>query len=160
EGDRMARMRLDRSPRSIEKFVYKSTKHVAWFIVALWTGYTFVGYFTPIRELGFNIATWNLGGWEAFWILFYGFPTLGNAGFMREQVCKYMCPYARFQSVMFDRDTLVITYDGSRGEPRGPRPRSIDPRSKGLGDCVDCNICVQVCPTGIDIRKGLQFECI
>ncbi|HVO88473.1 MAG TPA: cytochrome c oxidase accessory protein CcoG [Casimicrobiaceae bacterium] len=160
EGDRLARQRLDASPRSLEKFVIKALKHSAWFAVAFWTGYTFVGYFTPIRELGVNAITWQLGGWEAFWIVFYGFATYGNAGFMREQVCKYMCPYARFQSVMFDRDTLVITYDQSRGEPRGSRPKSADPRERGLGDCVDCGICVQVCPTGIDIRKGLQYECI
>ena len=79
---------------------------------------------------------------------------------MREQVCKYMCPYARFQSVMFDPDTLVITYDAKRGDPRGARGRKADPKAMGLGDCVDCNICVQVCPTGIDIRDGLQYECI
>ena len=105
-------------------------------------------------------SAWQLGPWESFWILFYGFATYGNAGWMREQVCKYMCPYARFQSVMFDRDTLVITYDAERGEPRGSRAKAVDRATKGLGDCVDCNICVQVCPTGIDIRKGLQYECI
>jgi cytochrome c oxidase accessory protein FixG len=160
EGDRLARIRLDAAPLSLEKVVVKSLKHTAWFVVALWTGYTFVGYFTPIADLGVRLITWQLGGWESFWVLFYGFATYGNAGFMREQVCKYMCPYARFQSVMFDKDTLVITYDGARGEPRGSRPKSANPREKGLGDCVDCNICVQVCPTGIDIRKGLQYECI
>jgi cytochrome c oxidase accessory protein FixG len=93
-------------------------------------------------------------------VLFYGFATYGNAGWMREQVCKYMCPYARFQSAMFDRDTLIITYDAKRGEPRGGRSRSADPGALGLGDCVDCGICVQACPTGIDIRDGLQYECI
>jgi len=160
EGDRLARIRLDAAPWSLEKLTYRATKHVAWLIVALWTGYTFVGYFTPIGDLGIRAATWQLGPWEAFWILFYGVATYGNAGFMREQVCKYMCPYARFQSVMFDRDTLVITYDGERGEPRGSRSRSVNPRERGLGDCIDCSICVQVCPTGIDIRKGLQYECI
>ncbi|HUH95642.1 MAG TPA: cytochrome c oxidase accessory protein CcoG [Casimicrobiaceae bacterium] len=160
EGDRPARLRLDAAPWSLEKFVLRATKHIAWFIVALWTGYTFVGYFTPIADLGLRAATWRLGPWEAFWILFYGFATYGNAGFMREQVCKYMCPYARFQSVMFDRDTLVITYDRERGEPRGARSKAVKPRERGLGDCVDCSICVQVCPTGIDIRDGLQYECI
>jgi cytochrome c oxidase accessory protein FixG len=133
---------------------------VAWLVVALWTGYTFVGYFSPIKELGIRAITWQLGPWEAFWILFYGFATYGNAGFMREQVCKYMCPYARFQSAMFDRDTLIIAYDRERGEPRGARSRKADHASAGLGHCIDCNICVQVCPTGIDIRKGLQYECI
>jgi len=160
EGDRLARVRLDAAPMSLEKFVIKGLKHTAWFVVALWTGYTFVGYFTPIRDLGVRAITWQLGGWESFWIVFYGLATYGNAGWLREQVCKYMCPYARFQSVMFDKDTLVITYDTARGEPRGGRSKSADRHAKGLGDCVDCGICVQVCPTGIDIRKGLQYECI
>src|SRR4029079_1145144 len=160
EVDRRARVRLDAAPLTLEKFVIKALKHTAWFAVALWTGYTFVGYFTPIRDLGVAAITWQLGPWELFWILFYGIATYGNAGWLREQVCKYMCPYARFQSVMFDKDTLVITYDRARGEPRGGRAKSVDPRAKGLGDCVDCGICVQVCPTGIDIRKGLQYECI
>jgi cytochrome c oxidase accessory protein FixG len=160
EGDRLARIRLDAAPLSLAKFVVKATKHIAWLTVALWTGYTFVGYFSPIREVGIHALTWQLGPWETFWMLFYGFATYGNAGFMREQVCKYMCPYARFQGVMFDKDTLVITYDEARGEPRGSRRKGVVPREKGLGDCVDCNICVQVCPTGIDIRNGLQIECI
>jgi cytochrome c oxidase accessory protein FixG len=160
EGERVARIKLDRARPSLEKFVIKAEKHAAWLVIALWTGYTFVGYFSPIRELGTRAITWQLGPWEAFWILFYGFATYGNAGFMREQVCKYMCPYARFQSAMFDRDTLIIAYDRERGEPRGARLRKTDPANAGLGHCIDCNICVQVCPTGIDIRKGLQYECI
>jgi len=160
EGDRLARIRLDAAGWSLEKFVVKALKHTAWLTIALWTGYTFAGYFAPIRDLGVRSISWELGGWEAFWILFYGFATYGNAGWMREQVCKYMCPYARFQSVMFDHDTLVIAYDASRGEPRGGRSRATDRTAAGIGDCVDCNICVQVCPTGIDIRKGLQYECI
>src|SRR4030095_3314332 len=160
EGDRLARIRLDAAPMTLRKFYLKAVKHAAWFAVALWTGYTFVGYFSPIREVGIDAITWQLGPWEGFWMLFYGFATWGNAGFMREQVCKYMCPYARFQGVMFDKDTLVITYDRDRGEPRGGRRKGVVPREQGLGDCVDCNICVQVCPTGIDIRDGLQYECI
>jgi cytochrome c oxidase accessory protein FixG len=160
EGDRLARMRLDREPWSARKLALRTAKHGAWLAVAAWTGVTFVGYFTPIGTLLREFATLSLGPWETFWCLFYGFATYGNAGYMREQVCKYMCPYARFQSAMFDRDTLVITYDARRGEPRGPRARSADPAAKGLGDCVDCGICVQVCPTGIDIRHGLQYECI
>ncbi len=160
EGERAARMRLDDAPLSAAKVGKKVMKHAAWITIALWTGYTFVGYFTPIRDLGARAAGLDLGPWETFWVLFYGFATYGNAGFMREQVCKYMCPYARFQSVMFDRDTLVITYDAGRGEPRGSRSRKLDPAKAGLGHCVDCNICVQVCPTGIDIRNGLQYECI
>ena len=160
EGDRVARIRLDAAPWSPRKLALRALKHSSWLAIALWTGYTFVGYFTPIRDLGSRALGLQLGPWESFWILFYGFATYGNAGFMREQVCKYMCPYARFQSVMFDRDTLVITYDEKRGEPRGPRAKGVASADKGLGDCVDCGICVQVCPTGIDIRKGLQYECI
>jgi len=160
EGDRSARMRLDAAPMSLEKFLRKASKQAAWIALALWTGFTFVGYFTPIRELTGLFANWVMGPWETFWIFFYAFATYGNAGFMREQVCKYMCPYARFQSAMFDKDTLIVSYDASRGEPRGPRSKKADPTVLGLGACVDCTLCVQVCPTGIDIRKGLQYECI
>ena len=160
EGDRNRRIALDRAPWSARKLRVKATKHALWAAVALWTGFTFVGYFSPIRELAQAVVSLSTGPWETFWILFYGFATWGNAGFMREQVCIYMCPYARFQSAMFDRDTLIITYDRERGEPRGPRARNADRRALGLGDCVDCGICVQVCPTGIDIRNGLQYQCI
>lgn len=160
EGDRSARIRLDSAAFSLEKLAKRATKHSAWIAVALWTGFTFVGYFTPIRELAALTAALALGPWQTFWVLFYGFATYGNAGFMREQVCKYMCPYARFQSAMFDKDTLIVTYDEERGEPRGPRSKKADPTAMGLGACVDCSLCVQVCPTGIDIRNGLQYECI
>jgi cytochrome c oxidase accessory protein FixG len=160
EGDRQRRMQLDKEAFSLKRLRLKLAKHGIWIALSLWTGFTFVGYFTPIGELANEVATLGLGPWESFWILFYGFATYGNAGWMREQVCIYMCPYARFQSAMFDTDTLVITYDGARGEPRGGRSRSTDPKAAGLGDCIDCGICVQVCPTGIDIRKGLQYECI
>ena len=154
EGDRNARMRLDKGKLGWRKLALKGTKHFLWIALSLWTGLTFVGYFTPIREL----LSSPPGAWEAFWVLFYGFATYGNAGWMREQVCKYMCPYARFQSAMFDKDTLIIMYDGNRGEPRGAGKK--DAASKSLGDCIDCGICVQACPTGIDIRNGLQYECI
>ncbi len=160
EGDRSARMRLDGSPLSLTKFSRKAGKQLAWIAVALWTGFTFVGYFTPIRELAGLFTSFGMGPWETFWVFFYGFATYGNAGFMREQVCKYMCPYARFQSAMFDKDTLIVSYDEARGEPRGARSKKADPKALGLGSCVDCTLCVQVCPTGIDIRKGLQYECI
>jgi cytochrome c oxidase accessory protein FixG len=160
EGDRSARMRLDQGAWSAAKLSRKALKHGLWLAVGLWTGFTFVGYFTPIQELGAAVLQWELGPWQMFWVGFYGFATYGNAGFMREQVCKYMCPYARFQSAMFDRDTLIVTYDEARGEPRGPRSKKADPAAMGLGACVDCTLCVQVCPTGIDIRKGLQYECI
>jgi cytochrome c oxidase accessory protein FixG len=133
---------------------------VLWLAVGLWTGFTFVGYFTPIHVLAAEVAQWSFGSWEMFWVLFYGFATYGNAGYMREQVCKHMCPYARFQSAMFDKDTLIVGYDQTRGEPRGSRARNADPSALSLGACIDCNLCVHVCPTGIDIRDGLQYECI
>ena len=160
EGDRSTRMRLDRQPMSLQKLSRKTAKHVVWIGFALWTGFTFVGYFTPIHVLSHEIARLSLGPWEWFWVLFYGFATYGNAGWMREQVCKYMCPYARFQSAMFDKDSLIITYDKQRGEPRGARSKTDAAASHTLGDCIDCSMCVQVCPTGIDIRNGLQYECI
>jgi polyferredoxin len=216
EGDRNKRMKLDAAPWSREKFLRKGGKHVLWLVFALWTGFTFVGYFTPIRDLGARLVPFEWGGWEIFWVLFYSLATWGNAGVLREQVCKYMCPYARFQSAMFDRNTLIIAYDPMRGEPRGARKKnalsSVLQRVRGLlpmdvatsavvhaaqhrsaadlkagarattglvvdaqdglppppvvnspedlGDCIDCTICVQVCPTGIDIRNGLQYECI
>lgn len=165
EGPRSSRLRLARQPWSLEKAGRRGAKHLAWGLVALWTGFTFVGYFTPVRSLGGAIAAFGLGPWETFWILFYALATYGNAGWMREQVCKYMCPYARFQSAMFDRDTLVVSYDAGRGEPRGAlRKAAAAPAAAAAGqvagDCIDCGMCVQVCPAGIDIRNGLQYECI
>ncbi len=160
EGDRNHRIKLDKQPWSFEKLRIKATKHGLWILLALWTGVTFVGYFSPIRQLVPQVFSLSVGFWQGFWIVFYAFATWGNAGFLCEQVCKYMCPYARFQGVMFDRDTLVITYDNKRGDPRGSRKRNADYKSLGLGDCVDCSLCVQVCPTGIDIRDGQQYECI
>ncbi len=158
EGDRNARMQLDSSRFSQRKLLLKTAKHAVWIALSLWTGFTFVGYFTPIHNLLVDVKQLSVGPWEGFWILFYGFATYGNAGWMREQVCKYMCPYARFQSAMFDRDTMIVTYDARRGEPRGKK--RIASGAAAAGDCVDCSICVQVCPTGIDIRDGLQYECI
>ena len=159
EGERSARVRLDASAWGFEKVWKKTVKQSLWVAFSLWTGFTFVGYFIPIRQLGVELLALQ-GGWQLFWVLFYGFATYGNAGFLREQVCKYMCPYARFQSAMFDKDTLIVTYDEARGEPRGPRVKATDYKAKGLGDCIDCTLCVQVCPVGIDIREGLQYECI
>jgi cytochrome c oxidase accessory protein FixG len=160
EGDRNARMKLDEADIGAEKLARKAGKYGAWILLSAWTGLTFVGYFTPIRTVWNEVWAFSLGPWEMFWILFYSGFTYLMAGHMREQVCKYMCPYARFQGVMFDPDTLVITYDRERGEPRGARAKKADHRNAGLGHCVDCNICVNVCPTGIDIRQGLQYECI
>ena len=160
EGDRSKRMKLDKGPWTFDKIRKKTLKQFCWIALALFTGYTFVGYFSAIQPLTADLLNFRAGTWEVFWVLFYGGATYGNAGFMREQVCKYMCPYARFQGAMFDRDSLIITYDSERGEPRGGRRRGSDAEAQGLGDCVDCTMCVQVCPTGIDIRKGLQYECI
>jgi len=160
EGKRTQRMKLDKAPTTAKKIRTKALKHTVWIAFSLWTGFTFVAYFTPIDELANKLLNLSLGPWETFWILFYSFATYGNAGFMREQVCKYMCPYARFQSAMFDSDTLMVAYHPERGDPRGSRRRSVEPASVGLGDCIDCHVCVQVCPTGIDIRDGLQYECI
>ena len=160
EGDRSARMRLDAQPLGINKFLRKAGKQAAWLAVGLFTGFTFVGYFVPVHDLAMQALTLNIEPWPTFWVCFYGFATYGNAGFLREQVCKYMCPYARFQSALIDMDSLVIAYDAKRGEGRGARSRKADPKVLGLGDCIDCTLCVQVCPTGIDIRDGLQNECI
>ena len=160
EGDRMARQKLDAAPWSLKKLWRKGSKQVLWIALALWTGFTFVGYFSPIQTRWAEAFTLGFGPWEWFWVNFYALATYGNAGFLREQVCKYMCPYARFQSAMFDRDTMIVSYDEVRGEPRGSRPRGTDAAARGQGDCIDCTLCVQVCPTGIDIRKGLQYECI
>ncbi len=160
EGNSRQQKKRDQGPRNASYFGIKAAKHGVWLLFSLWTGFTFVGYFTPIQELWTNVLTWNLGPWESFWILFYGFATYGNAGFMREQVCIYMCPYARFQSAMFDHDTLIISYDEKRGDPRGSRKRGTPSADVGLGDCIDCGLCVQVCPVGIDIRNGLQYQCI
>lgn len=160
EGDRPKRIKLDEAPMSLNKLRIKGTKQFLWIALSFWTGFTFVGFFTPIDLLWSELLAFAMGPWETFWVIFYGFATYGNAGYMREQVCKYMCPYARFQSAMFDADTLVISYDPKRGDPRGSRRKGSDYRADGLGDCVNCGICVQVCPTGIDIRDGLQYECI
>ena len=160
EGNRLQQMKLDKAPMSLKKFRIKVSKHTLWVLFSLFTGFTFVAYFTPATELLARSLSFQLSGWETFWIVFYGFATYGNAGWMREQVCKYMCPYARFQSAMFDDDTLIVSYDEKRGDPKGSRKAGIDHRRQGLGDCIDCTMCVQVCPTGIDIRDGLQYECI
>ena len=159
EGDRSARMRLDAGDFNLERLVKKWYKHLLWLGLAMWTGFTFVGYFTPIKALGLEFLQTRMTSWEVFWVFFYGFATYGNAGFMREQVCKYMCPYARFQSAMFDADTLIVTYHAKRGEPRG-RHTTMAVVNRTTGDCIDCSLCVQVCPTGIDIRQGLQYDCI
>lgn len=160
EGDRNKRIKLDAQKWSGEKFLRKAAKQTIWIALALITAITFVGYFTPVRDLAIDFFTFQLDLTAVFWVLFFTGATYGNAGFMREQVCKYMCPYARFQSVMYDHDTLTVFYDKERGEHRGPRKSGDDYKAQGLGDCIDCSWCVQVCPVNIDIREGLQAECI
>lgn len=160
EGDRLARMRLDQAPWGMQKIARKSGKQALWIGLSLFTGFTFVGYFTPIQALANELIALSFSPWEWFWVLFYGLATYGNAGYLREQICKQMCPYARIQSALTDMDSMVIAYDVDRGESRGSRTRAADPKALGLGDCIDCTLCVQVCPTGIDIRNGLQNECI
>ncbi|GAA0859990.1 cytochrome c oxidase accessory protein CcoG [Aliiglaciecola litoralis] len=163
EGSRNKRIKLDQRKMDFDKFWRKSLKHVVWILIALLTALTFVGYFTPIERLFVDFFTFNVGFWAGLSVIFFTFCTYGNAGWMREIMCTHICPYARFQSAMFDKDTFTVAYDARRGEKRGPRSRKEQPEEnakKGLGDCIDCNLCVQVCPTGIDIRNGLQYECI
>ena len=160
EGDRLARMRLDGGPWTPAKIARKGSKQTIWILISLFTGFSFVGYFTPIRTLASEAAALSFSPWEWFWVLFYGFATYGNAGYLREQMCKFICPYARFQSALIDKDSMVIAYDSARGDPRGGRSRKADRNTLALGDCLDCKLCVHVCPTGIDIRNGLQNECI
>ncbi len=160
EGSRPQQMKLDKQPNSFHKIKIKATKHFVWITFSIFTGLTFVGYFSPLRELVANFLSFDNGPWENFWIYFYALATYGNAGWLREQVCLYMCPYARFQSAMFDQNTMIISFDPLRGLPKGPRKKTVDKTAAGLGDCIDCTICVQVCPTGIDIRDGLQYQCI
>ena len=160
EGDRSKRMKLDAAPWGVEKVLRKGGTHAIWLIISLATALAFVGYFYGIRDLVVDLATFNAHPQGAFWVAFFTFATYMNAGFLREQVCKYMCPYARFQSVMYDKDTLAVYYDARRGEARGPRKKGVDYKAQGMGDCIDCYWCVQVCPVDIDIRDGMQYECI
>ncbi|MCY1295690.1 cytochrome c oxidase accessory protein CcoG [compost metagenome] len=160
EGERNQRIKLDAAPWSLQKALRRVAKHGLWLAVSLLTALAFVGYFTPVRELTRDLLTLDLGAGSAFWLGFFTLATYLNAGWLREKVCLHMCPYSRFQSVMFDKDTLIVSYDAARGEGRGPRRKDSDYRAEGLGDCIDCTLCVQVCPTGIDIRDGLQLDCI
>ena len=163
EGSRNKRMKLDDRKMDVDKFIRKTLKHLSWVAVALLTSITFVGYFSPIDALFADFFTFDVSFWAGFFIIFFAVCTYANAGYMREIMCTHICPYARFQSAMFDKDTFTVAYDSNRGEQRGPRSRQATPeqlQAKDLGDCIDCNLCVQVCPTGIDIRNGLQYECI
>ena len=163
EGSRNKRIQLDKQNWSATKLSKKLLKHSAWWLVSLFTAMTFVGYFVPIKPLFVDFLQAQISFWPLFWVLLFALCTYANAGWMREIMCTHMCPYSRFQSAMFDRDTITVSYDRQRGEGRGPRPKKLSRQAaaaKGLGDCIDCNLCVQVCPTGIDIRNGLQYECI
>ena len=160
EGPRNKRMRLDQLAWDYNKVWRKMLKHLCWLSVSLITALTFVSYFWGSTHAFIGFFTGELSFWPYFWTIFFTLATYANAGWMRELVCLHMCPYARFQSVMFDQDTFTVSYDAKRGEVRGPRPRKKDPKVLGLGDCIDCSLCIDVCPTGIDIRDGLQYECI
>ncbi|TYK66081.1 cytochrome c oxidase accessory protein CcoG [Colwellia echini] len=160
EGTANQRRKLDAQENNANKVIKKTAKHTAWLLFSLLTAMTFAGYFSPMQDLFVDVFTFNTSLAMAGILIFFTLATYGNAGWMRETVCLHMCPYARFQSAMFDKDTLTVSYDSNRGESRGPRSRKDDPKELGLGDCIDCNLCVEVCPTGIDIRNGLQYECI
>jgi len=164
EGDRLSRRRLDAAPWSAHKLMRRGSKHAIWVALSMLTGFSLVGWFTPVRSLVQALPGLAFGPWEAFWILFYGAATYLHAGVLREKVCQHACPYARFQGAMLDARSLVVGYDAARGEPRGAHARGAEARrdaqAKGQGDCVDCTLCVQVCPVGIDIRQGLQAACI
>ncbi|MBR9728935.1 cytochrome c oxidase accessory protein CcoG [Shewanella intestini] len=160
EGARNKRIKLDKMPWSFNKIWRKAAKHLSWIMVSLLTAMTFVSYFVPTHLIYVDVFTLHADGSVYFWVIFFTLATYGNAGWMREIMCLHMCPYARFQSAMFDKNTYIVGYDSMRGETRGPRSRKADPKALGLGDCIDCDLCVQVCPTGIDIRNGLQYECI
>lgn len=160
EGSRNQRIKRDKQPTTFDTFARKSAKHLIWGAMAFLTATTFISYFLPARTLYVDLFQWQWDGLTTFWVMFFAVCTYGNAGWLREKMCIYMCPYSRFQSAMFDKNTLLVAYDKLRGENRGRRKRKDDPKALGLGDCVDCNLCVEVCPVGIDIRNGLQYECI
>lgn len=160
EGDRNKRLKLEKEPWNARKIRIKLTKYLIIFVVAAWTGITFAGWFTPIRQFVPDIFMGTAGNVALGAAFVYGLVTWLFGHIMRQQVCFHMCPYARFQSAMFDHDTLIISYDAERGEPRGARKKNANLEEKQLGDCINCTACVQVCPTGIDIRDGLQYQCI
>lgn len=160
EGTRNKRIALDKAPWSFSKLSKKALKHLIWQLMSLFTATTFISYFVPVSELYSTMITFDWSGAVTFWVFFFAIATYANAGWMREHVCIHLCPYSRFQSAMFDKNTLLVAYDSKRGESRAPRKRKDDAKALGLGDCVDCNLCVDVCPAGIDIRNGIQYECI
>ena len=158
QGDRAKRKRLREGPWTREKIIKLAITHFIWLVIAWCTAGSFVLYFNDAPTLVRDFFRFGVSPTILMFICGLTFSTYLMAGFAREQVCTYMCPYARFQSAMFDKDTLIIGYDEQRGEPRGKHKKGAD--WTGLGDCIDCTACVQVCPMGIDIREGLQMECI
>lgn len=167
QGERPARIRLDKLPWNVEKVTKKLLTHLLWLLVGFWTGFTFTLYWDNAPVLFTQFFTGDAPFPAYATTLFLMLTTYVMAGLAREQVCTYMCPYARFQGVMFDRDTLIVAYDEKRGEGDAGRHKiapgfkSRDDRQiEGAGDCIDCGYCVQVCPTGIDIRNGMQYQCI
>ncbi len=147
EGDRNKRLKLEKSPWNFTKIRIKATKYLLIFLVCAWTGITFAGWFVPIRQFVPDLFTGAAGGGAMFAAAFYGFMTFFFAHIMREKVCLHMCPYARFQSAMFDKDTLIVSYDAERGEPRGARKKTVNKEEAGLGDCINCAMCVKSAPS-------------
>ncbi|MEA3405100.1 MAG: cytochrome c oxidase accessory protein CcoG [Pseudomonadota bacterium] len=161
EGQPNKRMKLDEAPMSFDKLKKKLPKHAIWLFIGLATSFSFVAYFTDALDLWARLFSFEWGTTETTVIVVLGVATYFFAGILREQVCIGFCPYARIQGAMYDTETVVPTYDQNRGEPRG-RMKRVKPGEEApdLGDCIDCNLCVAVCPTGVDIRRGQQFGCI
>ncbi|WP_114417918.1 cytochrome c oxidase accessory protein CcoG [Marinospirillum perlucidum] len=158
EGSAKQRAQADQYPLTGQFLLRRLTKHLLWIAVALATSLTFTGYFIPIRELLAELVQLQASPAVWIWVGSMALLTYLNAGLVREQICLHACPYSRFQGVMMDADTRKVSYDFVRGEPRGRGSRKKSQKDKG--SCVDCDLCVQVCPTGIDIRKGSQAACI
>ena len=158
EGDRSNRIRLDKAPWSVEKIRKRIVKHTIWLLISLFTGGAWIMFFTDAPTLVNDIINLNISGNIILFIGLFSGTTYLLAGFAREQVCTYMCPWPRIQASMLDEDSLIVTYERWRGEPRAKPTRDADYNNRG--HCIDCNNCVVVCPTGIDIRDGNQLECI
>jgi cytochrome c oxidase accessory protein FixG len=158
EGDRNTRIKLDKAPLSAEKALRKTLKHGIWLLIAVLTGGAWIMYFNDAPSVVPAVLTGQASMTVYFFVGLFTTTTYLLAGWAREQVCTFMCPWPRFQAAMFDEDTLIVTYQRWRGEPRSRHRKGL--AGEGLGDCVDCNLCVAVCPTGIDIRDGQQLECI
>ncbi|WP_448564655.1 cytochrome c oxidase accessory protein CcoG [Thalassotalea ganghwensis] len=159
EGSANKSKQLDKANWGMRKLAIKVVKHSIWLLISLLTSLVFISYFVPVEELYLEFFTFKSSPIIVGWVLFFMVCTYLNAGWIKEKMCQHMCPYSRFQSSMFNDATKLITYNQTRGESRGKRKRNIV-KPNELGDCVDCNLCVEVCPVGIDIRDGLQYDCI